>query len=227
MNRSIYMLWLGDEEMNEERRSAIKNIPGATLITKKNLNDFILKDYPLHPAYDYLSTIHKSDYIRCYMMHHYGGGYSDVKPRNIDWDNAFDKMEKNSDIMMMGIATHYGHTVAGVEDWSIETRDEIIQKIPSLFCMGWFICRAYSPITTEWYTELNSRLDKFLPDLIKNPASRTRECYHPNIRVALEKPIWEGRTPFISNYPISWNILLSQILYPLQIKYIDAINNKL
>lgn len=227
MNRSIYMLWLGDEPMNAERQQAFARLPGATLITKHNIHDFILHDHPLHPAYPYLSTVHKSDYLRCYLMHHYGGGYSDVKHRPIHWPAAFDAMATHGDIMMMGLATSRGNTISGTEEWSAEMQDAIIKCIPRLFCMGWFICRPYSPITTEWYEEINKRLDKFLPELIKCPATHTREAFHKNEGCALEKPIWEGRTAFRSMYPISWNILLAQILYPLQLKYLTAIKNTL
>lgn len=58
------------------------------LITPKNLNNYLLPDFPLHPAYDYLSLVHKSDYLRCYFMHFHGGGYSDIKPNYKNWKNS-------------------------------------------------------------------------------------------------------------------------------------------
>jgi hypothetical protein len=33
---------------------------------------------PLHPAYEYLSLVHRSDYLRCELLHQYGGLYCDV-----------------------------------------------------------------------------------------------------------------------------------------------------
>lgn len=74
VEKRIFVLWLGDEEMNANRKNSIQKLPdGAVLITKNTINDYIVKDHPIHPAYEYLSTIHKSDYMRCYLMHHHGG----------------------------------------------------------------------------------------------------------------------------------------------------------
>jgi hypothetical protein len=219
-------LWLGDEEINEKRRKSIDNLPKNTiLITKTNLDKYILPEYPLHAAYEYLSTVHKSDYFRCYLMYHYGGGYSDVKFTTIDWERAFDKMEQNNNIWMMGVKTHYGHTYTGVELWDESTKQNILDNINSLFCMGYFICRPKTPIVSEWYEELNKRLDLYLPELKNNPAKYTRECFDINFGVAFDRPTWEGPNKSIhTKYPLSWNILLSQVLYPLEVKYINNID---
>ena len=48
-------------------------------ITEKNIDDYILKEYPLHPAFKYLTNIQKGDYMKAYMMNFYGGGYTDIK----------------------------------------------------------------------------------------------------------------------------------------------------
>ncbi len=227
INRNIYVLWLGDEKINAYRRKSMNNLPkNSILITKKNLYNYILPNYPLHPSYEYLSTIHKSDYLRCYLMYHYGGGYSDVKVTTIDWDYSFDKMEENKNIWMMGVKTTYPHTFSHTEEWDKKMKNSISMHIDKLFCMGFFICRPKTPMVTEWYNEVNKRLDTYLPALIKNPAKYTRECFDKTYMVAFDKPIWENPNKSIkTNYPITWNILLAQILYPLEIKYIKHIDN--
>src|SRR5665648_275733 len=94
-HKKIFLLWLGDEPMSPYRQNACNNMtPYTILITKKNINNYILPDYPLHASYEYLSTIHKSDYLRCYMLYHYGGGYSDIKIISLMWDKAFDELDK-------------------------------------------------------------------------------------------------------------------------------------
>ena len=223
--RCIYMLWLGDEELNETRINAIKNMPPLLIyITKQNLHTFILAEFPLHPAYEYLSTVHKSDYMRCYMMHHYGGGYSDIKTTHIDWIRALDVMDANENIQLMGVKTIRGHLYAGIETWSESLKNDILQNMDKLACMGYMICRPYSTITTKWYNELHKRLDEYLHIVKENPATYTRECFDPHLGYALSTPSWEGLSGH-SMYPISWNLLLSQILYPIQLLHIDAVNN--
>lgn len=44
-----------------------------------SLDQLILKDFPIHPAFQYLSGIQKGDYLKAYFMNFYGGGYSDLK----------------------------------------------------------------------------------------------------------------------------------------------------
>ena len=58
------------------------------LITPNNLNDYIVKDDPLPEAYNYLSLVHKADYLRTYFMYHYGGGYADIKRYQHSWKEA-------------------------------------------------------------------------------------------------------------------------------------------
>lgn len=46
-----------------------KNIGFETiLVTQNNLNKYIHLDYPIHPAFEYLSAVHKSDYMRTYLL---------------------------------------------------------------------------------------------------------------------------------------------------------------
>jgi len=160
-------------------------------------------------------------------MHHHGGGYSDVKCTSIDWNAAFDKMDNDvgEHIMLMGVKTTFGHTYSGIEEWSPTMKDDILQNMNRMACMGWFICRANSRLTQEWYIELNKRLYDYLPRLMVNPSKFTRECFDPELGYALHRPKWEKITDQTkTNYPISWNILLSQILYPLQLKYIHNVD---
>jgi len=222
IHRSIYMLWLGPEEWNETRKKAL-HIP-HTLITKDNLDQYIKE--PLHPAYPFLSTVHKSDYLRCYLMHHYGGGYSDIKYTTIDWNHAFDVMDMNPTIELMGVQTIHGHTYAGIEIWSEELKTSILQHMNSLVCMGYMICRPYSTITTKWYHQLHLTLDHYLDQLVMNPAKHTRECFDPHLGYAMTTPKWEGNSEYRSMYSISWNRLLSQLLYPIQLEHLDKVDHQ-
>lgn len=74
----IYCFWLGGEKMSNDRAECFrdmqqKNSVPIVLVSEDNLEQFIVNGYPLHKAYPYLSAVHKSDYLRAYFMHHYGG----------------------------------------------------------------------------------------------------------------------------------------------------------
>lgn len=79
------MFWTNDKgEITPNRFRSLNQFKEISevdviLITKDNLHEYILPENPLHPSYKYLSAVHRSDYLRTYFMHFYGGGYSDIK----------------------------------------------------------------------------------------------------------------------------------------------------
>jgi mannosyltransferase OCH1-like enzyme len=86
IDRKIYCVWVGENTaMNENRINGLESIRKnsgveVVLVNNDNLNSFVKEGHPIHEGFKYLSDVHKSDYLRCYLMHHYGGGYSDIKP---------------------------------------------------------------------------------------------------------------------------------------------------
>lgn len=202
--RRIVCFWTGDNAMSDARKRAFDSLCknseiDVQLITKNALHSFILEDFPLHPAYEYLSDVHRSDYLRCYFMHHYGGGYSDIKGARHSWTRCFDNFEyQNSswiagypEIGIQGIAPVKGNCGIDLQNnW--------------YFLLGncSYICAPKSPFTTHWYNELHKRLDTLLPDLQKNPG---------NIR---------GDN---AGYPIPWTYILGDIFHPLCLIYSNRI----
>ena len=67
------------------------------LVTDTNLHEYNIPESPMHPAVcsKTLSAIHKADYLRVYFMHHYGGGYHDVKPHSAsnNWTAVFSEFD--------------------------------------------------------------------------------------------------------------------------------------
>lgn len=200
VEKVIYCFWTGDNEMSENRKkgyeSLVKNSGiEVKLITPKNLGEYILPEYPLHPAYDNLSLVHKSDYLRCYFMHFYGGGYSDIKTNHNNWESAFDSLAPDPDKWLLGYTelTPFG---MGKDQGIIDQDLQYYYK--SCVGTGGFICRANTKFTAEWYTELNRRMDNFQEELQKFPGDV------------------KGRNP---GYPITLLGILSQIFAPLCLKY--------
>jgi len=78
----LYTWFFG--EMSDRRKANLESIRknsglDVVFVNEKNLDSFIDPQYPLHPAYKYLSLIQQGDYLKAYFMNIYGGGYSDIK----------------------------------------------------------------------------------------------------------------------------------------------------
>jgi hypothetical protein len=168
MKNIIYCFWTGDNPITENRLKGLQSMRDKTeadvvLITADTLNEYILKDFPLHEGYKYLNPTHRSDYLRCYFMNFYGGGYSDIKPATASWINSFDKLENSPDKYALGYM-EVGGGVAYVGGELYKTLNENRTKL--IGCCS-FICKPHSPFTEEWYSRLIKRMDVRYEDLKK------------------------------------------------------------
>ena len=61
MYKNLFCFWTGDNIMPKIRMQALKSLHksqlNVQLITNDNLAEWILADYPLHEAFEYLSFI--------------------------------------------------------------------------------------------------------------------------------------------------------------------------
>ncbi len=97
MPRRVFVVWLRPPmaTIRAESLELIRRHAGVEtiLLTDDSLAEWILDDAPLHPAFGNLSAVHQSDYLRCYFMHHHGGGYVDLKPLTTSWAPEFDRLD--------------------------------------------------------------------------------------------------------------------------------------
>lgn len=75
--RQVFAIWAGDNPMSENRKRNLDRIESTIglpveLVTPENLGDWLVDDSPLPRVYEHLSLIHRSDYLRGYLMHHHG-----------------------------------------------------------------------------------------------------------------------------------------------------------
>lgn len=198
--RVIYMFWTGSNPMTENRKLAIQSMKNKSgcdvvIVTKDNLKSYILKEYPLHPAYEYLSDVHKSDYLRTYFMHFYGGGYSDIKMTTGDWNKAFDDISNNPHIIANGYQEVGPHGV-GYEPHKDNWR--------SLIGNGAYIFRPMTECTHAWYSGMIKLLDSRLEELKKHPATHPRDKKEDG-----------------TGYPIRWIEMLGEIFHKVTLQYAD------
>lgn len=200
-NRNIFLFWTGDNKMSEDRKKCLNSIKDNTecnviLITNKNLQNYILKENPLHPAYKYLSFTHKADYLRTYFMNFYGGGYSDIKYTDKSWKKSFEKLNNNDKTWAIGYPEIKGGVAYGPlsEEWN------------SLIGNGAYIFKSNTKYTNEWYNEMIKLLDEKYEDLKKNPANNPQDAKENN-----------------TGYPIEWNEMLGRIFHKVNYKYKEKV----
>jgi hypothetical protein len=167
------------------------------LITDENIYKYIHPNVTLHPAFEYLSETHKSDYLRTYMMHLYGGGYCDIKMTTGDWNSHFDTLLTSPDKWICGYPEEHPDHIAC---------DSVRDKWRSLIGVISFICKPNTPLTDKWYNEMINLLDSKLPYLKENPATYPQD-----------------RSETGSNYPLAWNEMLGRIFHCICAEYIDHI----
>jgi len=190
--------------MSDARKDCLEQLKRISeskvvLITKETLSDYILHDHPLHPAYEYLSETHKSDYLRTYFMNFYGGGYSDVKQTTGSWTTAFEQLA-NSNAWICG----YPEIDGGV------AYVPVISFWRELIGNGAYICKPRTPLTEEWYAAMLALLDTKLEELRKHPSSFPQDCAERG-----------------TGYPIEWNEMLGRIFHRICYKYKDSLLNTL
>jgi hypothetical protein len=203
-NKVVYVCWTGNNPLTKNRKECLdlikKNIGvKVVVITPKNINTFIKKKYPLHKAYPYLSLVHKADYLRTYLMHHYGGGYSDIKRTYTDWNIFFDNVN-NSNNFANGSREHSG----GCASYN----EKVCKNYNSLYQNGAYIFKPKTPFTKEWIDGLHKKLDEKYELLKQYPSTEPREV------TGMEK-----KNKKISKYPLNWAEILGSIFHDICYKY--------
>lgn len=240
MNNKIYCFWLNEGQMSDNRKLSLENLINVTkcdvvFITKDNLNKYILPNYPLHEGFEYLSEIQQSDYLRCYFMHHYGGGYSDIKKTNGSWIECFDELNNNNNIygigyseLEYGVAILESCTISPLncklgldfstnEDFTKWDSIHIKNNWSKLIGNGAFMFKKNTEFTNEWWNILNERMDIYLPILKLNPKQWSRDSFG-KINKCTGEP---------SKYPIAWAAIQGLIFHPICLKYSNNILNTL
>lgn len=207
-SHTLFCLWTGDEMMSENRLRSLWTIIKTTgcpvaFITKDTIAEWVIPEYPLHPAFPYLSSTHKADYLRCYLMHHFGGGYTDIKLTTKHWQPFFEQLAE-SDKLALG----YVELPHGIPHVQGELGDQLRQSHAELIGLCAFIFKKQSDLTKAWLDKTHALLDNKLEALQQHPAQ------HPLDQTGIVLP--HGET---SQYPLRWAELLGEIFHPLIFEY--------
>lgn len=200
--RRVFALWTGTNPLTPNRARNLEKMKATlgvdlVLITPDNLHEWVVDGHPLHPSYENLALIHRSDYLRCYLMHHHGGGYCDIKQPLHTWEGVFDRFDRSPGLWWAGVSDLAPWSVAQVEGRLGEDLRRHYAKLTVTSCM---IARPSTPLTAELLSEVERRLDALAPALAETPGG-----------VFDEVP---GYTEIVK-----WTSLLGDVLHPLQQKY--------
>lgn len=211
-SRTVFCIWSGHNPMSVQRIQALWSIYNNTgcpvaLVTPHRLSDWVMPSAPLHPGYALLSETHRADYLRCYLMHHYGGGYSDIKHSSASWHPFFTALQRSN-----AIALGYTEIPNGMPHLAGELGQRIQREFFRVIGLCAFIFRRKTSITTAWYQQMTDLLDRRLDELCAHPAQ------HPQDQFGVELP--NGQ---FSRYPFRWAELLGEIFHPLVYEHRDQL----
>lgn len=203
--RRIFCLWTGDNAMTRNRTAALSQLRRdnpfleVVLVSPDNLGEWLILDSPIHPAYERLSLVHRSDYLRSYLMHHHGGGYADIKRDYGDLTPCFDRLENSNRQWLLGYPEVSARDVSDEPGTIHRSLQRHYRLLPA---NGAFIARAGTPLTREWFAEVSARMDCFASRLDEAPGNVL------------------GDNP---GYPIPWGALQGASFQPLCFKYLDRV----
>jgi hypothetical protein len=202
----LFSAWMGPGEMSEARAKALNSIVihcgvPFNFISNTNIQSWIHKDFPLHPAFHLLSAVHQCDYLRCYVLHVYGGGYTDIKPTNHNWNQFFEDFRNSKYEYGAGYTEINSFGVAKVGGNLEELMKNNYEKLIGVCSL---IVTPNTTFTKTWFAKTHALLDKNISKLIENPAK------HPQDHLEAK---FEGG--HISQYPLRWTELGGDILHPL------------
>ncbi len=215
------MSWVGDNPMSPTRQQSLESLAltevRVEFITLANLGEWILPSYPLHPAWEHLSAISRGDYLRAYLMHHHGGGYSDLKPTSESWLSSFAEL-RSGKYLGVGFQERHRSLVAQFDLNISPPRVAVLRRnwwrwrwlqvnYRSLIGNQAYIFLPGTSFTAEWLGEVERQLDQNLDALRRFPALDPRDR---------QGRTYDGQT---SRYPLSWAHLHGDIFHPLVYRY--------
>lgn len=205
--RRVFVLWTGTNPLTPARARSLKTLEATlglpvVLITPETVDDWVVDGHPLHPGYEHLSLVHRSDYLRAYLLHHHGGGYADLKRPHSSWEAAYDRMVAMPSVWLTGYPELNAQAPAR---FTRQLGHDIALRHSDLVGLGALLVRSYTPLTAQWLTEVERRMDYYLPQLREFPGAVRGE---------------------VVGYPVSWTRLLGGVLHPLMLKHLAHIRQE-
>lgn len=197
--RRVFCVWAGDNPLTENRSRSLREIEQriglpVVLVTPATVDEWLVPGHPLHPAYEHLSLVHRSDYLRGYLMHHHGGAYVDIKRPLGSWAPSFEQMAQDSHTWVTSYWTSHANWIGKLPG---TLGRDILVHYRLMFGKGGFMMRSHTPLTAAWLAQMDAILDARSDELTARP----------------------GGVFGADGYPLSWTDLLGRVLDPLTLKF--------
>lgn len=203
--RRIFCFWTGGNPLTANRERCLQDLMRTNrnieviLVTPGNLSNWVVDEHPLHPAYDHLSFVHRSDYLRTYFMHYHGGGYSDLKSPRHNWSPVFDRLDAHCDWYAVG----YREMGSGQTGTQPGRMGRLLRlHYHRLIGQGAYVFRPRTDLTKRWLDSAEAVLAATTNALREHPGG-----------------VW-GDEP---GYPLRWTELLGDVFHPWNLVYADYI----
>jgi hypothetical protein len=181
------------------------------LVTADTLQKWVSPERTLHPAYEFLSSTHRSDYLRSYFMDYFGGGYSDIKPLRWNWLPYADALENEPQrIAFYGSPEQSPQSVAG---------NASLQKQWSLIVSNCaFLFRPRTDFAFAWRERVHQVLDAHFDAIREHPGT-----YHPRaVASGIHSYGWLDIRRSPRGYPLRWAQIQGEVFHKLQAEQFDS-----
>ena len=167
----------------------------ARRLTPSTVERWLVPGHPLPEGYAHLSFIHRSDYLRGYLMHHHGGAYLDIKRPLESWRPSYDRMAADPAAWVTSYPTTHANWIGKLRG---RIGRDILVHYTMMFGKSGFMMRSYTPLTAAWLAQMDAIVSSRNNILAQHPGG----VFGDDV-----------------DYPMSWTDLLGKVLDPLTLKY--------
>ena len=212
----------GNRRLSFEYLQAHIQVP-ICLITPDNLHHFIVEGHPLPRAFNQLSIVHRSDYIRAYLLHHYGGGWHDIKATEVSYEKVWEEF-RNDAIWIVGKR----EIAKGAAKIYNADGDFVPDHYQKLIAVPSWVGRPQTSLSADLLSGIEAIIEQNADTLFMYPAKHPREK-----RISSRNPIkrlftiikfkYQKRS---IHYPLDWT-LFGNVFHPAILKYHQHVSFKL
>lgn len=223
----LWCFW-AEGEMNDARKLSLEymvkhvGLP-VVMVSRESIYDLALPGFGIHPAFEYLSAVHQSDYVRTYLWHYYGGAWHDIKATQVDLSVGWEYFEDPS-VYFVGKPETQGGAARVIDcegRWMPDYWKELVSVI------AW-VGRPRTSFSQAMVTSMHRFLDEHLGVLKRYPGRHPREkkiesknVFGKGFRQTTH--LFSGRS---LSYPIPWT-LFGNLFHPLNYEFRDHVSKDL